>query len=94
MTHAQLQAEVTRLCQARNLLVFTWPQSRLTAPGWVDVAILGPRGGFLAELKSPGAVRSPRQNKVARYLTASPPQYRLWYPQQLPGIGLDLDTIA
>jgi hypothetical protein len=100
VTHAELLAEVGRRCDARDLW---WRAERPDVrgmqghPGWVDVVILGPGGGVLAELKSDGGTRTPAQRFVAGLIRGAGWSYRLWHPSDLaPGGDVDavLDSLG
>lgn len=106
MTHAELAAEVTRMCRGRGLL---WhqcadrPYRCHGTAGFPDLVIAGPAGLVLAELKSDGDETTGWQDLWAWTITRTwrPGEdtvsgWRLWRPAQLEDgtIAAALDALA
>lgn len=92
MNHAQLQAEVVKICQRHGLLYFTWPQPWMTASGWLDMVIIGDCSVRFVELKTRRQPkRSPAQRDTARRLLAAGLAYRLWNEDDLAGGIIEAD---
>lgn len=65
-------------------------------PGWPDLAIAGPRGFMLRELKMPAQGLRPEQARWKWALLAAGVDYDVWFPQDLASgqIEYELRKIA
>lgn len=95
MTHAQLQAEVTKLCLELGLLYGVSDPLR-SCVGWFDLVVLGPKGLLVVELKKADGRRSNDQIRRAMQAVTWGLTYRLWRPADLDSdaIKRDLEAIA
>lgn len=82
MTEAELQAEITKMCDERGLVWIHAPDARRVRKGWVDLIILG-KGALFVELKSTDGRRSMKQIEMAESLLLAGLPYRLWRPADL-----------
>jgi hypothetical protein len=94
MTHAELQAEVTARCDKKKLWWFHANDHPGNRRGWVDLVILGRRGGLFAELKSADGRRTVEQIRCAHHIAGAGLQYRLWHPADLDDGTIDRELEA
>lgn len=82
MTEAELQDDVTEMCDDRGLVWIHNPDCRRVRKGWVDLIILG-HGALFVELKASDGRRSKKQIAMADSLILAGLPYRLWRPADL-----------
>lgn len=83
MTEDQLQAAVTDLARMAGLLVYHTYDSRRSQAGFPDVAVCGPRGFLLRELKTARGQLRREQNDWAQWLLDAGVNYGIWRPADL-----------
>jgi hypothetical protein len=78
-----LEAHLKRLLDDLNLFGYHPYDSRRSARGWVDWAILGPSGALFRELKAQRGVLTVDQRRVGAKLTRAGLDYAVWTPVDL-----------
>lgn len=93
-TEATFQQQVTDLCNWLHLRWFHDNDSRRNKAGFPDLAIVGPGGFLLAELKSPTGRVRPEQRAWIEALHAVGIEVHLWRPADMPYITQRLRSLA
>lgn len=82
MTHDELQDDIRRMCDRRDLYVYHTANSIGADKGWPDLVIIGRRVLF-RELKSATGVLSSEQKRVGYALKAAGQDWAVWWPKDL-----------
>lgn len=94
MSEAQWQRRITDLCEWLHLSWNHNPDSRRSNPGWPDLAIWGPGGFLLAELKTATGRVSSAQQLAHLTLEAAGVEVHVWRPSHWPEVQERLRELA
>jgi hypothetical protein len=83
MTEAHFQASVISLCKLLGVSWFHPYYSERSIPGWPDLALCGPRGFMLRELKTEVGRLIPAQEKWGELLRTAGQDWDVWRPSDL-----------
>lgn len=83
MRESQLQDTITQLCKVLRIACYHTYNSRRSAPGWPDLALCGPRGFMLRELKTANGKLTPEQERWGLMLRHAGVSWDVWRPVDL-----------
>src|SRR5215831_5283134 len=83
MTERQLQGAVIDLCELYGIAWYHTYDSRNSKPGWPDLALCGPRGFMLRELKTEQGTLSSDQDEWGFLLRNVGVDWDVWRPADL-----------
>lgn len=83
MNERQLQGAVIDLCQLYGIRWYHTYDSRNSEPGWPDLALCGPRGFMLRELKAEHGVLTSDQDEWGHLLRNAGENWDVWRPTDL-----------
>lgn len=78
-----LQASVIKLCQLFGIAYYHTFDSRRSAKGWPDLAMVGKRGFITRELKTEKGKLTPEQERWGLMLRQAGQDWAVWRPADL-----------
>lgn len=83
VSEAQLQDAITGMCRLFGIAWYHPYFSRRSVPGWPDLALCGPRGFMLRELKTEKGKVTPDQERWGHLLRQAGQNWAVWRPADL-----------
>lgn len=83
MRESQLQDTIIQLCRVLGVAWYHPYSSRRAVPGWPDLALCGPRGFMLRELKTETGRLTDEQNRWGLMLRHAGVSWDVWRPDDL-----------